>query len=87
MKVLITPRMQNWTAVSEAQLAGLADAGATEVVGEHLADFPVVLDDGDARHPSPRCRPRAALTIETKPPRLGNRLKHSLMRVGARCGP
>lgn len=32
MKVLITPRMQNWNAVSEAQLAGLAEAGASEVV-------------------------------------------------------
>lgn len=32
MKVLITPRMQNWNDVSEAQLAGLAEAGATEVI-------------------------------------------------------
>jgi phosphoglycerate dehydrogenase-like enzyme len=32
MKVLITPRMQNWREVTEAQLAGLAEAGATEVI-------------------------------------------------------
>lgn len=32
MKVLITPRMQNWREVTEAQLAGLAKAGATEVI-------------------------------------------------------
>ena len=62
-------------------------AGAAEVVDEHLADFPVVVDDGDAGHWAPPCRPWAALTIETNPPRLGNRLKHPLMRVGGRCGP
>ena len=62
-------------------------AGAAEVVDEHLADFPVVVDDGDAGHWAPRAVPGRLRTIETNPPRLGNRLKHPLPRVGAKVRP
>ena len=73
-----TKRSGTSPAASSASSAGAVGgdhvvAREAEVIDEHLADFTVVIDHGDARHDSSR----AAGTIETNRSGLGNRVKQA----------